>query len=71
MILQLHWQFKDGTTEMRAQKDFGNDPPNEELLPWINEVKKDHPLPKGAIWMMVGQGSPLFIVQPKEEYQNG
>lgn len=56
-LYQLHWEFKDGTTEMKAQRELNS---FEERRIWLKEVKKDHPLPKGAIWMMCTSKSEHF-----------
>ncbi|KKL46265.1 hypothetical protein LCGC14_2347270 [marine sediment metagenome] len=58
-ILQLHWQFKDGTTEMRAQRGLNS---LTELKAFVTEVKKDHPLPEGAVWMCCNEDSKHFVM---------
>jgi hypothetical protein len=62
MLYQLHWQWiKNGETvktEMRAQRDIN---PNwDNMKTFFDETHKDHPLPKGAIWMMCTQESEYF-----------
>ena len=57
-LLQLHWQFKDGTTDMRAQKSVEN---YEEFHNWIKEIKEDQPLPEDAVWLMVQETSRDFV----------
>lgn len=57
MLHQLHWQFKDGTTEMRAQRDINS---YEDVRLFMVETNKDHPLPEDAIWMMCNDKSEHF-----------
>jgi len=64
MLLQIHWQFKDGHTDMRAQKDI--DPENQrELSLWVEEVKRGHPLPAEAMWMICNEKSEYFSLTLK------
>jgi hypothetical protein len=65
-ILQLHWQFKDGHTEMRAQNEFEFERYriNKKYIEWIKGVQKNHPLPEGADWLMVTEKSEHFIGVP-------
>ena len=58
-LLQLHWQYKDGTTEMRAQKDIIS---HKKLRAFVREIQKTHPLPNGAIWMVCNQKSKDFVL---------
>jgi hypothetical protein len=70
MLLQLHWQFKDGTTEMRAQREFDlpyDEDESRKLRHWIGEVQAEHPLPEGACWTLVKEDSKLFVGTRKEE----
>jgi hypothetical protein len=57
-LCQAHWQFKDGSTEMRSQFEFTN---NEELRVGLHEAREDHPLPEGAIWIWCDEKSPDFV----------
>ncbi len=57
-LYQLHWQFKDGHTEMRSQTDVGA---RKEIKTWILETKLEHPLPEGAQWLMVNEDSKYFL----------
>lgn len=59
MLFQLHWQFGDRTTEMKAQSEIDT---NEEMKIWHNKVAKKHPLPKGAIWMVCNEKSKHFVI---------
>jgi len=57
MLMQLHWQFKDGKTEMRAQRDIMS---REDMQKFIDETKISHPLPEKAIWMVCDDKSEQF-----------
>ena len=59
MIYQLHWQFGDGKTEMRAQNKI--DSPIE-MHAWEEDVAKRHPLPKGAQWLICNEKSRHFVM---------
>ena len=63
MLIQLHHQFKDGKTDMRAQRDLKT---LDDMGLFIREVKKTHPLPDGAIWMACNEKSEHFIMTHKE-----
>lgn len=56
-LLQLHHQFKDGTTEMCAQREVDT---NAEIKKFIEDTKVSHPLPEGAMWLAVPEDSPQF-----------
>ena len=58
MLLQLHHQFKYGTTQMCSQREINSSKENEE---WIEETKKSHPLPEGAEWMACNEQSEYFV----------
>ncbi len=67
-IYQLHWQFEDGHTEMKSQACpeemlYGN--PNstaeKEMRAWVKSDQEQHPLPKGAKWLMVNEESEHFV----------
>ena len=65
MLYQLHWQFKDGHTEMRAQKEFSIKKSHtnpKEMVEWTKDVQKKHPLPEGAEWMMCTEESEFFLL---------
>ena len=55
LLIQMHHQFKNGTTVMCSQGAAQN---YENL---IEETKISHPLPKNAIWMICNEKSELFI----------
>ena len=59
-LLQLHWQFKDRHTEMRSQTDVSISD-REGIAKWVEETKKEHPLPKNACWLMVNEESEYFL----------
>jgi hypothetical protein len=63
MLLQLHWQFKDGTTDMKAQKEIVS---NHVLQEFVEETKKSHSLPNKAIWMVCNEKSKHFVVMGSE-----
>lgn len=46
MLIQLHFQHRDGTTEMRAQKEINT---NDEMRTFVAETQKFHTLPNKAI----------------------
>ena len=58
MLYQLHWQFKNGTTEMKAQKEINA---TEEMRAFIKETQESHPLPDKAIWMACNEKSKHFV----------
>lgn len=58
-LFQLHWQFKNGKTEMKAQKEISS---NAEMKVWEKDVCKRHPLPEGAIWMICTEESEYFVM---------
>ena len=58
MLIQLHHQFKDGRTEMQAQKDINT---FEEMREFYKEIKQSHPLPTGAIWMACDEKCYQFV----------
>ena len=64
--LQLHWQFKDDHTEMRAQKEFEFKrwKINKNYVNWIKKIQKNHPLPDEAYWMVCNEKSKYFVSTP-------
>jgi hypothetical protein len=48
MLYQLHWQFKDGHTEMQAQRDIVS---FEESREFVKETQESHPVPDDAVWL--------------------
>jgi len=63
MLYQLHWQFKDGTTEIMAQ---GSPSDPKEMQEWVRETTKEHPLPEGAKWLMCNEKSKHFVWTAEE-----
>ncbi len=57
-LLQLHWQFRDGHTEMRSQTDVST---QEEIKKWVLETNLEHPLPEDAEWVMCDEESEHFV----------
>jgi hypothetical protein len=64
MLWQLHFQYKDGHTEMIAQEDF---PLADAFLvqaafqKWALDIAAKHALPEGAIWMWCNEDSEHFV----------
>ena len=54
---QLHFQHKDGTSTVRAQKDVNS---IDEMQTFIKETKLKHSIPKGDIWMACNEDSRYF-----------
>jgi len=59
MLWQLHHQFKDGHTEMIAQREINND---DEMREWVKELWKSHPPPKGAVWLACNEKAEYFAL---------
>ena len=60
MLYQIHHRFRDGKTEMCTQMEMGwYDYKKYEAF--VDRTKMSHPLPKGAIYMMCNEKSPLFV----------
>lgn len=60
MLIQLHHEFRDGRTEMCAQREVGD---QEELEKFFAETVASHPLPEGAMWLAIPEDSPRFWLQ--------
>ena len=58
-LYQLHWQFEDGKTEMRAQNTINS---TAEMKAWEKDVCERHPLPKGAKWLLCNDKSIHFAM---------
>jgi len=63
-LLQLHWQYKNGTSEMRTQREISS---IEELLLFVRETQNGHPLPEGAQWLACNEKSEYFWKTTKEQ----
>jgi hypothetical protein len=62
-IWQIHHEFKDGTTEMCAQRELESE---DDMRQFFEDVKVSHPLPEGAKgWLIVPEDSPQFWVTEK------
>lgn len=57
-LIQLHHQFKDGHTEMMAQRDIQN---SREMRAFSDELMVAHPLPEGAQWLVCNEKSKYFV----------
>ena len=66
MLYQLHWQFRDGKTEMRTQfkiSDHLNDTSKRlQLTQRVEEANKKHPKPDGVEWMLCSEKSEKFVM---------
>ena len=58
MQIQLHWQFKDGTTKLQAQRVISC---TAEMRSFVRETKKNHAIPENAIWMACNEESEHFV----------
>ncbi|MHC4159532.1 MAG: hypothetical protein ACYSSO_10695 [Planctomycetota bacterium] len=57
-LVQLHHQFGDGHTDVKAQRDINN---KEEMLEFMDEMRESFPLPEGAGWLAVLERSKHFV----------
>jgi hypothetical protein len=64
MKIQLHWQWiikgKAEKSEMKAQREATSD---DDIRSFLEETKREHPLPEGAVWLMCNEKSKFFIKQ--------
>ena len=67
MLFQPHHQFKNHT-EMKMQV---NAETNDELSDYLEEAEKKYPIPKGALWMVCTEDSPLFVKTVAQRSENG
>ncbi len=58
MLYQLHWQFPDGHTEMKAQRDVTS---GKELEQFVVETREGHPLPGKVVWVCIPETSKYFV----------
>ena len=58
MLYQLHWQFKDDRTEMKAERDINS---REEATAFLRDAQVEYPLPDGVVWLMVSEDSVRFV----------
>ena len=65
MILQLHHQHKNGKVDFPdsfcSQRDI-NPRNRNTMYEWVKETEKEHPLPKGMMWMVCNEKSEHFIM---------
>ena len=54
---QLHFQHKDGTSTVRAQRDVSS---IDEMQTFIKETKSNHSIPEGDTWMACNESSRYF-----------
>lgn len=59
MLWQLHFQYRNGTTEIRAQRDVNT---HEAMRKFIKETQGSHPLPDKATWMACNEKSKHFAM---------
>ena len=59
MLYQLHWQYKNGITEMRAQREINF---LGAMIEFIEETIENHPLPMGATWIACNEKSRYFVL---------
>lgn len=60
MILQMHWQYPDGHTECKSQKEFP-EYMHEWVRGWIADVTKRFPIQQAKVqWLMVLEASEYF-----------
>ena len=57
-LYQAHWQYKDGHTEMMAQREINSIP---EMTKFSIDVMEAYPLPENVIWMMCNEKSKHFV----------
>ncbi len=57
-LYQLHWQFENGTTDIWAQSEINS---VAEMKAWEQETVENHPLPKGAQWLLCNHKSKYFV----------
>lgn len=66
MLYQLHWQFRDGKTEMIQQfelKDGASDnSKHRKIREMMDDANKSHPLPDKAQWMLCSEKSEHFVM---------
>jgi hypothetical protein len=66
MLIQLHQDHADGTSEFIAQSDDFGDMPQAEfskkLRAWIEGVQGRHSLPEGSSWHVHNEKSPKFML---------
>ena len=62
MLWQIHNQFRDGHTEMLAQKEINHDCWEEEMQTFLRDTKKSFPtIPKDVMRFACNEMSPHFV----------
>jgi len=61
MLVQLHHQFKDGRTEMCAQREIDPRHSQKELGAFVEDTQESHPVPDNAQWLFVTEKSKHFV----------
>lgn len=59
MLVQLHWQYKDDTTDMCAQREINS---YDEMHAFVDDTKITHPLPENAVYLAVPEKSKHFML---------
>ena len=60
MLWQMHWQYRNGRTEMKAQRDL-DESDIQEMRRFVKEIAEDYPLPDKAMWLIVNEKSKHFV----------
>ena len=64
-LIQIHHQFKNGTSNIYSQIKVNQFNINEKINNEMEKLYKTHPLPNGAKWMICEEGSNFFVYQKK------
>jgi hypothetical protein len=64
-LVQIHHQFRDGTTQMCAQREVAG---QDELRQFVQDTVKSHPLPEGASYLYFPEDSPRFWRTKAEDW---
>jgi hypothetical protein len=57
--VQLHHQWPRGDHYFVAQCEIAT---IEEFRDWFNRIQGKHPIPLGACWLVVTEGSPQYMI---------
>lgn len=61
IVVQLHHQFRKGETDMCLERKINTDDKSQELKRLVEDARISHPLPNDAKWLVVEEGSSLFV----------
>ncbi len=62
-LLQVHWQWiKNGETVKTQFVSQRNIRSHKQMRAWAREVKRKHPPPAGAVFMVCNKSSPHFVM---------